>query len=72
MSSYGLAVQLADEWESEVRERKKKQRKAVTFWVEERISIAAHRSGAPMTGTWNYRDVARKACQILRERLGEE
>ena len=69
--SYGLAVQLADEWETEVRHYKRSHQKAVTGFLESMLNNAAQRAGAPVTGMWNCRDVARKACEILKERLGE-
>lgn len=69
--SYGLAVQLADEWEQELRHHKKMRKKVVTDLVESLLTNAAARSGAPSEGPWNRRDVARKACEILKERLGE-
>ena len=69
--SYGLAVQLADEWEQEVRHYKKTHKKAVTDLLESMIDQAAVRAGAPINGIWNHRDVARKACEILKERFGE-
>lgn len=69
--SYGLALQLADEWEQEVRHYKKTHKKAVTPLLEMMIDQAAARAGAPIDGMWNHQDVARKACEILKERLGE-
>lgn len=71
LGSYGLAVQLADEWESEVRHYKKTHKKAVTALLESMIDQAAQRAGAPINGMWNHRDIAKKACEILKERLGE-
>jgi hypothetical protein len=73
MGSYGLAVQLADEWEQELRDRKQRtpRKKVVSTYVEYRINEQAMRAGAELEGLWNYKDVANKACQLLRERLGE-
>jgi aspartate/tyrosine/aromatic aminotransferase len=73
MTSYGLAVQLADEWEKELRAYKQRHpdRKAVTEFLEDLMDRQAIRAGAPDHGMWNHRDVANKTCEILRERLGE-
>lgn len=74
MGSYGLAVQLADEWESEVRAYRKRHPKktSLPILLEDVFDRQAIRAGAPNSGMWNHRDVAKKACQILKERLGEK
>lgn len=46
-------------------------KKVVSARIEDLIAADALMSGAPFAGIWNHRDVARKACEILRERLGE-
>lgn len=73
MGSYGLSVQLANEWQQELRERKRRtpRKIVVSKRIEDLISADALMSGAPFQGMWNHRDVGRKACEILRERLGE-
>lgn len=69
--SYGLAVQLADEWESEVRQAKKFRKRIKWDLLERSLDQAAIRAHAPANGLWNYRDVAKKAVEILQERLGK-
>jgi hypothetical protein len=73
MNGYGLALQLADEWDRELRDAKKRlpHKKAVSVRVQDRITAAALLSGAPFQGPWNCRDVAAKACEILRGRFSE-
>jgi hypothetical protein len=70
--SYGLALELANEWEWKVREYKKTHKKAVTAGLMMMIDAEAEKSGAGGDGMWNHRDVARKACEILADRLGEK
>jgi hypothetical protein len=69
--SYGLAVQLANEWEQKAREYKKTHKKAVTHALFRLIRGDLDR-GPALTGAWTNTDVAGKACEILAERLGEK
>jgi hypothetical protein len=69
--SYGLAVELANEWEHKVREYKKTHKVAVTGFLAMMIEDDAEKSGAGLEGMWSSRDVANKACVILAERIGE-
>lgn len=70
--SYGLALELANEWEQHAREYKKVHKRAVTATLMLMIDAEAEKSGAGTDGMWNHRDVAHKACEILAERLGEK
>lgn len=71
--SYGLAVQFADEREKEAREYKQRHpsKKGLSLFLEAELRAQAFQSGVPCYGMWNAGDVAKKACEILRERLAE-
>lgn len=66
-----MAKQLADEWESECRAYAKHHKSGITPLLADLMTRQAVRAGAPITGPWNCRDVANKAVEILKERLGE-
>jgi hypothetical protein len=71
LMSYGLAVQMADEWEFKAREYRKTHPRAVTEGLFMMIRGELDKASTVPDSAWTNTDVAGKACEILAERLGE-